>query len=75
MPRLQQWRYLAYTSYNSGGALPIHLEIEVGVLVGEHECVVDGHGDFDGELAPAFEEGEPFALPLQLDVFWHHFPK
>jgi hypothetical protein len=27
-------------------ALSIHLELEAGVLVGEHECVIGDHGNF-----------------------------
>jgi hypothetical protein len=35
----------------------------------EHVRVVDDdHREFEGKLAPSFEEGEPFALPLQMDV-------
>jgi hypothetical protein len=48
--------------YHSGGGLHVHLEME-------HVRVVDDdHREFEGKLAPSFEEGEPFALPLQMDV-------
>jgi hypothetical protein len=65
---------VTYPDNLNGGSCHVHLHLEAAVLVIANKPVVEGHGGFQGEIAPAFEEGElvtlrPTAAPCSCTTF------
>jgi hypothetical protein len=67
--------FLATPDDLHGGSLLVEVEVEAAIYGGEDTHFVGGHLGFPDELAPTFDERNPFTPPSQLDVVLIVFPQ